>query len=81
MNESERQGPGERLWTADDVAEFLGVSVSWVYQAARNAAIPCLKIGNSLRFVPQRVHAWTLGQTSGERVQLPTCEGRNPARH
>jgi Helix-turn-helix domain len=43
----------EALLTADDVAEFLRVPVSWVYERARKrgaSRLPHLKLGKYLRF-------------------------------
>jgi excisionase family DNA binding protein len=44
-----------------DVARRLGVSRSWVYDAAASGRIPCVRLGGPdgpLRFVPGDVEAW-----------------------
>jgi excisionase family DNA binding protein len=44
-----------------DVARRLGVSRSWVYEAAATGRIPCVRLGTPdgpLRFLPQDVEAW-----------------------
>ena len=44
-----------------DVARRLGVSRSWVYDAAATGRIPCLRLGGPdgpLRFLPKDVDAW-----------------------
>ena len=46
---------GERLWTAEDVAEYLGMHVQTVYAKARLGEIPSVKIGNARRFIPERI--------------------------
>jgi len=48
----------EALLTADEVAEFLHVPVSWVYERTRKrgaARLPHLKLGKYLRFEEQAV--------------------------
>jgi excisionase family DNA binding protein len=44
---------GDVLLTVHDAARFLNVSVSWVYEHARDGAedrLPCVKLGKYLRF-------------------------------
>lgn len=44
-----------------DVARRLGVSRSWVYDAAANGRIPCVRLGGPdgpLRFLPCDVEDW-----------------------
>jgi excisionase family DNA binding protein len=43
------------------VAAQLGVSRSWLYEAAKNGRIPSIRIGGEdgpLRFVPEDVQSW-----------------------
>jgi predicted DNA-binding transcriptional regulator AlpA len=48
----------ERLWTAEQVAEFLGVSVGWVYEQSRKDAIPTVTLGRNRRDRPEAIRAW-----------------------
>ncbi len=48
----------ERLWDANDVADFLKVSRSWVYQKAEAGLLPYLKVGALLRFDPDEIRAY-----------------------
>ncbi len=48
----------EGLWDADDVATFLKVSRSWVYQHAASGRLPHLKFGGHLRFNPSAIRKW-----------------------
>ena len=44
-----------------DVARRLGVSRSWVYDAAASGRIPCVRLGGPdgpLRFLPDDVESW-----------------------
>jgi excisionase family DNA binding protein len=44
-----------------DVARRLGVSRSWVYDAAASGRIPCLRLGGldgPLRFLPEDIENW-----------------------
>lgn len=55
--------PIEALWTADQVAEFLGVSRAWVYGAARKGALPHIKLsGQTIRFIPETMRAFVQEQ-------------------
>lgn len=47
-----------RLLTAAEVGEMLRVPASWVYAAARDGRLPCLKLGRYTRFDPAEVEAW-----------------------
>lgn len=57
----------ENLWDAKDVARFLKVSRSWVYQKAEAGVLPYLRIGGLVRFEPETVRAWARGE------QLPAA--------
>lgn len=59
--------PFESLWDAKDVARFLKVSRSWVYQKAEAGELPYLRIGGLVRFEPETVRAWA------RRVPLPAA--------
>jgi excisionase family DNA binding protein len=48
----------ENLWKASDVAAFLNVSESWVYQNAANGRLPSVKFGGNLRFEPRAIREW-----------------------
>ena len=49
--------PSPSLWDAQDVARYLKVSRSWVYQRAEAGLLPCLRVGGLLRFRPDSVRA------------------------
>jgi excisionase family DNA binding protein len=59
-----------QLWTAVDVAHFLQVSRSWVYQKAESGLLPCLRIGGLLRFDPDAIRAYASGERSFKRPLL-----------
>ena len=48
----------ERLLTAQDVAERLGVPTSWVYRAARHGLIPHIVLGRYIRFDKSDIDRW-----------------------
>ncbi len=58
----------EALWDARDVARYLKVSRSWVYQKAEAGLLPYLKVGGLVRFVPERIRAYALGSSGGPKV-------------
>jgi excisionase family DNA binding protein len=54
-----------KLWTVEAVAEFLGVSKTWVYRRVESGEIPHRKIGRVVRFVPDEVTSWLNRQSVG----------------
>ncbi len=73
-----------------DVARRLGVSRSWVYDAAASGRIPCVRLGGPdgpLRFLPKDVenwleHArrnWLPGETSMRAAQRAASTARSGA--
>jgi excisionase family DNA binding protein len=49
------------LWDANDVARYLKVSRSWVYQRAEAGLLPYARIGGLLRFDPHAVRTFARG--------------------
>jgi excisionase family DNA binding protein len=50
----------EPLWTVREVACFLGVSTKTVRAWQYAHRMPFLKIGGTIRFVPEQVQRWAL---------------------
>ena len=48
----------ESLWTGEDAARFLKVSLKTVRRLVYWQNLPCVRIGSRLRFVPADVLAW-----------------------
>jgi excisionase family DNA binding protein len=67
----------DRLLTADDVAEFLSVPVSWVREHTRTNTIPHLVLGRYVRYRRDDVLAWldTLAAGGGPRFRRYTPGG------
>jgi excisionase family DNA binding protein len=61
----------ETLWDARDVARYLKVSRSWVYQKAEAGLLPHLKVGGLVRFVPERIGEFAL-RSSNDSQRLAT---------
>jgi excisionase family DNA binding protein len=68
------------LLKPDEIADRLGVSRSWVYDAAKAGRIPCVRLGSPdgpLRFLPDDIETWLeLARRSwvpGESVANATC--------
>jgi hypothetical protein len=49
--------PTERLWTADDLAHYIGCSVREI-RNLRYAGLPTIKFRHLIRFEPEAVKAW-----------------------
>ena len=47
----------DRLWTAEEVARFLGIHPQTVYAKARTGEYPSHRIGRTLRFKPAEIRA------------------------
>ena len=62
----DRRGQSRRsgLWNPTDVATFLQVSRSWVYQKAEAGLLPVIRLPGSslLRFEPDLVRAFARGE-------------------
>ncbi|HSH59106.1 MAG TPA: helix-turn-helix domain-containing protein [Acidimicrobiales bacterium] len=50
--------PDEPLWTASDVAEFLSISERTVRAWQLDHKLPYLKIGGTVRFIPEEIRTW-----------------------
>lgn len=48
----------EKLWTIDDVADFLQVKASVVKYWIYNSDIPFIKLGKFYRFDPEEINIW-----------------------
>ena len=46
------------LWDANDVARYLKVSRSWVYNRAETGLLPCFRVGGLLRFDAETVKTY-----------------------
>jgi excisionase family DNA binding protein len=56
----------DRLWTADDVASYLGLRVGWVYREVREDRIPHIKLGpRRVRFRKEAIDEWLLEHERG----------------
>jgi len=48
----------ERLWTLQDVAEYLQIKERTIYNWAQNGKIPGFKLGNTWRFKREDIDLW-----------------------
>ncbi len=48
----------DRLLTADEIAERLGVNTQWVWAQARAGRIPHVQLGRYRRFRESAIEAW-----------------------
>ena len=57
----ENQPNGKRsLWTANEAAMFLGISVRTIRDLVYRRRVPYRKVGRCLRFDPNEIERWTL---------------------
>jgi excisionase family DNA binding protein len=66
------------LMDAPEVAELLGVSVSWVYEQSRRGLIPTVTLGRYRRYRRAAVEAWIreLESSSSRAVNGLVTRGR-----
>jgi excisionase family DNA binding protein len=57
----------EPLLTPAEAASLLAVRRSWVYEAVRWGALPCLKIGRHVRFTRAMLEEWLATRARGSR--------------
>ena len=65
------EGENEGLWDATDVASYLKVSRSWVYQRSAAGTLPCLHVGGLVRFDPATIRAFARGVSPDNARVLP----------
>lgn len=53
----------EPRWDVKDVAAYLKVSKSWVYQRANAGDFPCHRYGAHLRFDPEVIRRYARGES------------------
>lgn len=66
----------DRLWDANDVADYLRVSRSWVYHRAEAGQLPCARVGGLLRFDPATIRAYARGERGSNRTDVARKKGR-----
>jgi excisionase family DNA binding protein len=74
--------PRHALLKPTELADHLGVSRSWLYDAAKAGRIPSIRIGGEdgpLRFVPEDVHRWIDDARAAWCPARPTVPTRHPA--
>ncbi len=64
-----------KLWTPEDLAEYLGVTVGWVYKHCRKNCldrVPHIKLGKYLRFDPEssEFQDWLASHYAGPRPAI-----------
>jgi excisionase family DNA binding protein len=62
-----QKGKGEvedKIFSVEALAEYLGVSLSWVYKQTSFKAIPHFKVGNHPRFRKVDIDKWIETQTA-----------------
>ncbi len=55
----------DRLLTAEDVAELIGMRTDFVYQLVRRGQIPHLRFGRTVRFRSVSIEQWLEGSERG----------------
>ena len=58
----------DSVMTAEEVAEWLGLSVETIYRKARSGEMPALRIGRRWRFLRGALQRWARGE--GERPSV-----------
>jgi len=61
----------QALMNAEEVAEWLGLSVETVYRKARAGEIPALRVGRRWRFVRGALERWAAGEEPWPGIHQP----------
>jgi len=72
MTEAAKHLLADRMWKVADVADFLGVSPSWVYLHVQLGDLPYRRIGGLVRFFPDDVRSYARGEQLPAIPALPT---------
>ncbi len=59
----------EPLWTTEGVAQFLSISERTVRAWQQGHRLPYLKIGGTIRFVPEEIRRWAECHTVEDRAR------------
>jgi len=62
---------GDRLLTAQEVAEILQVRLSWVREATRQGRLPHITLGRYRRYRREDIDAYTCDQRRGAGAGYP----------
>jgi excisionase family DNA binding protein len=60
----------DRLLTAEDVAQILGMRTDFIYRLAREGRIPHLRFGRTLRFRAEAIARWLEEEERGNGRRL-----------
>lgn len=71
MNPALDTTPIEQLLTAAEVSRILRCGRNRPYDLAASGALPCVRIGASIRFTPEAVRAFLAGTTPPTGAVLP----------
>lgn len=58
--------PDDEVLTADEVATWLRVPLTWVRQAARDDRLPSFRVGRYRRFSRADIERWRHEQSTGD---------------
>lgn len=60
MNRESKNSPlfFEKLWTVEELSEYLNVRVKTIYDWVHRRSIPYQKVNRALRFRPSAIEAW-----------------------
>jgi excisionase family DNA binding protein len=67
------------LLTAAEVAELLGVPISWVYEQSRRGGIPTVTLGRYRRYRREAIEAWVAALEQESENGRPGRRGRRGA--
>ena len=54
-----------RLLEAEDVANYLGMRIDWVYREVRAGRLPHIRLGRAVRFRRESIDAWIESRERG----------------
>lgn len=58
----------EGLWTIEDLSRFLKLPIKTLYSWVSQKRLPCIKLGNRLRFRQKEIEKWLSSKKGGHHV-------------
>lgn len=76
MKSSDDDSNGDKLLTADEVADLMRVTRAWVYAETRRDAIPHLRLGRYVRYRRGAIEAWMRTVERGPGARTAGADSR-----
>lgn len=66
-----KEATAEKLWTVRECADYLSMSIHWVYRQVEKGALPHARLGGALRFHPARIRDYAARMSGATAKVIP----------